>query len=199
MIRSDSLLVRRLFETRGEETARHWQRLPYVIVPGDGFLGYAASIQSPSQDRHPDYDLARTPWTDAAFDAGRIIEAVMRMQARHPPVHENPDVARISAQLLAALETAAPPKDRQEEAAKARVRGAQRISCDDSVQAAGSGKSRPRRQGVDGDIPRIVGFAPRRHQELNIGCADIGILKKARNDFQPQFGDAGHHVECPRI
>ena len=36
------------------------------------------------------------------------------------------DIARISARLLAALETAAAPKNREEEAAKARARTAQR-------------------------------------------------------------------------
>ena len=37
------------------------------------------------------------------------------------------DIARISGKLLASLETTAPPKDRLEEAAKARVRAAQRF------------------------------------------------------------------------
>ena len=37
------------------------------------------------------------------------------------------DVARISGRLLASLETAAPPKDREEEAAKAKARSAQRF------------------------------------------------------------------------
>jgi hypothetical protein len=37
------------------------------------------------------------------------------------------DIARISAQLLASLESTAAPKDRQEEAAKARARAAQRF------------------------------------------------------------------------
>jgi len=37
------------------------------------------------------------------------------------------DVARISERLLASLETAAPPKDREEEAAKARARAALRF------------------------------------------------------------------------
>ena len=37
------------------------------------------------------------------------------------------DVARISQRLLASLETAAPPKDREEEAAKARARSALRF------------------------------------------------------------------------
>ncbi len=38
------------------------------------------------------------------------------------------DVARISGTLLASLETAAPPKDREEEAAKAKARSALRFS-----------------------------------------------------------------------
>ena len=37
------------------------------------------------------------------------------------------DIARISGQLLGSLESAAPPKNRQEEAAKAKVRAAQRF------------------------------------------------------------------------
>lgn len=37
------------------------------------------------------------------------------------------EVARISAQLLASLESTAAPKNRQEEAAKARARAAQRV------------------------------------------------------------------------
>jgi hypothetical protein len=37
------------------------------------------------------------------------------------------DIARISERLLASLETAAPPKDREEEAAKARARSALRF------------------------------------------------------------------------
>ena len=37
------------------------------------------------------------------------------------------DIARISERLLASLETAAPPKDREEEAAKARSRAALRF------------------------------------------------------------------------
>ena len=37
------------------------------------------------------------------------------------------DVARISGQLLASLKSTAPPRDRQEEAAKARVRALQRF------------------------------------------------------------------------
>jgi hypothetical protein len=37
------------------------------------------------------------------------------------------DIARISEQLLASLETTAPPKDREEEAAKARARAALRF------------------------------------------------------------------------
>ncbi len=37
------------------------------------------------------------------------------------------DIARISEWLLASLETAAPPKDREEEAAKARARSALRF------------------------------------------------------------------------
>jgi hypothetical protein len=37
------------------------------------------------------------------------------------------DIARISERLLASLETAAPPKDREEEAAKARARSAMRF------------------------------------------------------------------------
>jgi hypothetical protein len=36
------------------------------------------------------------------------------------------EITRISSRLLASLETTAPPKDRQEEAAKARIRGARR-------------------------------------------------------------------------
>lgn len=39
------------------------------------------------------------------------------------------EVARISGSLLNSLETAAPPKNRQEEAAKARTRAAQRFSA----------------------------------------------------------------------
>jgi hypothetical protein len=38
-------------------------------------------------------------------------------------------IAGISAELLASLATTAPPKDRQEEAAKARARAAQRFSA----------------------------------------------------------------------
>jgi hypothetical protein len=38
------------------------------------------------------------------------------------------DIAEISKRLLASLETAAPPKDREEEAAKARARSALRFS-----------------------------------------------------------------------
>ncbi len=37
------------------------------------------------------------------------------------------DVAKISERLLASLETAAPPKDREEETAKARARSARRF------------------------------------------------------------------------
>jgi hypothetical protein len=37
------------------------------------------------------------------------------------------DIARISERLLASLETTAPPKDREEEAAKAKARSAQRF------------------------------------------------------------------------
>ena len=37
------------------------------------------------------------------------------------------DIARISERLLASLETAAPPKDREEEAAKAKARAALRF------------------------------------------------------------------------
>jgi hypothetical protein len=37
------------------------------------------------------------------------------------------DIARISERLLASLETAAPPKDREEEAAKAKARSAARF------------------------------------------------------------------------
>lgn len=37
------------------------------------------------------------------------------------------DIARISERLLASLETAAPPKDREEEAAKAKARSALRF------------------------------------------------------------------------
>jgi hypothetical protein len=37
------------------------------------------------------------------------------------------EVARISARLLASLETSAPPKNREEEAAKAKARAAQRF------------------------------------------------------------------------
>jgi hypothetical protein len=37
------------------------------------------------------------------------------------------DISRISGQLLAALESAAPPKNREEEAAKAKARSAQRF------------------------------------------------------------------------
>jgi hypothetical protein len=37
------------------------------------------------------------------------------------------DIARISERLLASLETAAPPKDREEEAARARARSALRF------------------------------------------------------------------------
>jgi hypothetical protein len=37
------------------------------------------------------------------------------------------DIARISGKLLASLESSAPPKNRQEESAKARVRAAQRF------------------------------------------------------------------------
>ena len=37
------------------------------------------------------------------------------------------DIARISSQLLAALESSAPPKNRQEEAAKAKARAVQRF------------------------------------------------------------------------
>lgn len=37
------------------------------------------------------------------------------------------DIARISERLLASLETSAPPKDREEEAAKARARSALRF------------------------------------------------------------------------
>jgi len=39
------------------------------------------------------------------------------------------EVARISARLLAQLETAAPPRDREVEAAKARARAAQRFAA----------------------------------------------------------------------
>jgi hypothetical protein len=39
------------------------------------------------------------------------------------------DVAAISARLLRALETTAPPKNREEEAAKAKARSAQRFSA----------------------------------------------------------------------
>jgi hypothetical protein len=38
------------------------------------------------------------------------------------------DIARITERLLASLETAAPPKDREEEAAKAKARAALRFS-----------------------------------------------------------------------
>ncbi|MEK6304572.1 MAG: DUF2277 domain-containing protein [Acidobacteriota bacterium] len=39
------------------------------------------------------------------------------------------EVARISSRLLASLETTAPPKNREDEAAKARTRAAQRFSA----------------------------------------------------------------------
>jgi hypothetical protein len=39
------------------------------------------------------------------------------------------EIARISAHLLGALATSAPPKDREEEAARARARSAQRFSA----------------------------------------------------------------------
>ncbi|HET7270634.1 MAG TPA: DUF2277 domain-containing protein [Rubrobacter sp.] len=39
------------------------------------------------------------------------------------------DIARISERLLASLETAAPPKDREEEAAKAKARSALRFGA----------------------------------------------------------------------
>lgn len=38
------------------------------------------------------------------------------------------DIARISSQFLLSLQTSAPPRDRQQEAAKARARAAQRFS-----------------------------------------------------------------------
>ena len=38
------------------------------------------------------------------------------------------EIARVSADLIAALETAAPPKDREEEALKAKARSAQRFA-----------------------------------------------------------------------
>ncbi len=38
------------------------------------------------------------------------------------------EIARISGELLASLETQAPPKNREEEAAKARIRSAQRFA-----------------------------------------------------------------------
>ena len=40
------------------------------------------------------------------------------------------EIARISTQLLAALETNAPPKNRQEEATKAKARAAQRTASE---------------------------------------------------------------------
>jgi len=44
------------------------------------------------------------------------------------------DVARISARLLRSLETAAPPKDREEEAAKARARAAERYGAESGAR-----------------------------------------------------------------
>jgi hypothetical protein len=39
------------------------------------------------------------------------------------------DIARISTRLIDALETSAPPKDREEQAARAKARGAQRFAA----------------------------------------------------------------------
>lgn len=38
------------------------------------------------------------------------------------------DIARVSAQLLASLETSSPPKDREQEAARAKARAARRFA-----------------------------------------------------------------------
>lgn len=46
------------------------------------------------------------------------------------------EVAQVSARLLYSLETTAPPKDREEEAAKAKARGVNRFRADDGRDPA---------------------------------------------------------------
>ncbi len=65
------------------------------------------------------------------------LQYVRKISGFNKPSHANQEaferaverVAEVSAELLSALETAAPPKDRETEAAKARARSAQRYAA----------------------------------------------------------------------
>ena len=74
------------------------------------------------------------PATDEEINAASL-QYVMKVTGFNKPSKTNEtafysaveDIARISERLLASLETTAPPKDREEEAAKAKARSALRF------------------------------------------------------------------------
>ncbi len=74
------------------------------------------------------------PMTDEEVHAASL-QYVRKISGFHKPSKANEDaflaavedVARVSARLLSSLETNAPPKNREEEAAKAKARGAERF------------------------------------------------------------------------
>ncbi len=75
------------------------------------------------------------PATEAEIDAAAL-QFVRKITGFNKPSRGNEaafqvavdEIARISTELLAALESSAPPKDRAEEAAKAKARSAERFS-----------------------------------------------------------------------
>jgi len=76
------------------------------------------------------------PATDAEVHAAAL-QYVRKISGINKPSHANEaafaaavsDIAAISARLLGSLETAAPPKNREEEAEKAKARSARRFAA----------------------------------------------------------------------
>ena len=86
--RGDAPLIRYLAETRGLATAQFWQRLPYVVLPGDGFQSYVQAHASELQAACPTLD--RLPWPDFVCDCA---PAVLDTIAWARVAEKRPDIA----------------------------------------------------------------------------------------------------------
>jgi len=83
-LRNDAILIRRLAETYSPEFAESWQRLPHVILPGDGFTDHLLAEDTPGvrQICETMPCLDHLPWKDFILDLGDSFPVVVRRLRR---------------------------------------------------------------------------------------------------------------------
>ena len=97
--RTDAPLIKYLFQVYGAETAKDWQRIPLVMLPGQGFMLHLTDEATKPHDQ----DALHLPWNDMLFDIpvdaeahARIVEAARIAREKNKGGGEGKDITSTS-------------------------------------------------------------------------------------------------------